>query len=105
MRGALRQRLMEVGITQKWLSLSFATWIKWNETREYVGKLVEHWKEEKEKTKAMDNSGSNDIGEGGVGGRLQPQLERAANEKLLDHGRGGVNWVVGTNWNIGEGLC
>ena len=51
-----------MGITQKWLSLFFATRIKLNETMEYVGKSVEHWKDEQEKTEAVANSSNNNTG-------------------------------------------
>jgi len=87
--GAIKNRSVEMGITQKWSSLSFATRSRWNETTEKVGESVQHFKEEHEKKKAVANSNGEEVG--GVAG-LQPQLE-ATKEKVVESWTGGVNWV------------
>eukprot|EP00581_Thalassiosira_minuscula_P015328 CAMPEP_0183719612 /NCGR_PEP_ID=MMETSP0737-20130205/12467_1 /TAXON_ID=385413 /ORGANISM="Thalassiosira miniscula, Strain CCMP1093" /LENGTH=380 /DNA_ID=CAMNT_0025949333 /DNA_START=9 /DNA_END=1151 /DNA_ORIENTATION=+ len=99
--GAMRQRTTEIGIAQKWSSLSSVTKTKWNESKEKVGENIEHWKEEQERKKALANSGAGDAaaangGAGGVGDPATEKLKKdleATKEKVVESWTGGVNWV------------
>ena len=85
--GSIQRRTTEMGIAEKWSSLSAQAGEKIRETREKAGEGVEHWKEEQEKKRALANAGG-----GENGGGLAPQLE-GAREKVVEGWNGGVGWM------------
>lgn len=102
--GNIKQRTVEMGVAQKWSSVTSAVGSRWNETRESVGRDVGHWKEEQERKKAVANAQGNadyaggniTNGEAGIGGGMQMNAEQqleGAKEKVVESWTGGVNWV------------
>jgi len=88
--GSIKQRSTEMGITQKWSSISSKVGSKWNETREQVGGSVEQWKEEQERKRAAVNL---EGGGGAAGGGGLPLDLEGTKEKVVESWTGGVNWV------------
>eukprot|EP00571_Detonula_confervacea_P013901 CAMPEP_0172304198 /NCGR_PEP_ID=MMETSP1058-20130122/5632_1 /TAXON_ID=83371 /ORGANISM="Detonula confervacea, Strain CCMP 353" /LENGTH=326 /DNA_ID=CAMNT_0013015323 /DNA_START=11 /DNA_END=991 /DNA_ORIENTATION=+ len=97
--GSIKQRSTEMGITQKWSSLSSKVGSKWHETSAQVGESVEHWKEEQEKKRALANSSNgNNNDYNGEAAREQQQQQfqqnlEGAKEKVVERWTGGVSWV------------
>ena len=99
--GSIKQRTTELGITEKWSSLSSKVGAKLNETKENV----EHWKEEQEKKKALANSNISNGGEGGqqqmikqpiINEQQKEQIQQnieATKEKVKEGWAGGMNWL------------
>lgn len=98
--GSIKARSTEMGITQKWSSLSSKVGNKWQETSVQVGESVEHWKVEQEKKRALANAnnGNDNYGEATREQQQQQQqqfqqnLERSK-EKVVESWTGGVSWV------------
>ena len=98
--GSIKQRSTELGVTEKWSSLSLKVGAKLNETKANV----EHWKEEQEKKKALANSNISNGGEGQQQTTKQPiineqqkeQIQQnieATKEKVKEGWTGGMNWL------------
>mmetsp|Transcript_6901 Transcript_6901/g.17000 ORF Transcript_6901/g.17000 Transcript_6901/m.17000 type:complete len:354 (-) Transcript_6901:85-1146(-) len=94
--GSIQRKSTEMGIAQKWSSLSSVVGSKWSETKEKAGVSVEQWKEDQERKRAMANAGASYNGGEGGGGQKKEQLQReleVAKEKVVEGWTGGVNWV------------
>lgn len=82
--GSIKDRTAEMGISERWSSISSAVGAKWNETTQHVGENVEHFKAEQEKKRAMANANG--------APQLKPQFEDAK-EKVVSGWNKGLGWV------------
>ena len=82
--GSIKDRTAEMGISERWSSISSAVGAKWSETAQHVGENVEHFKAEQEKKRAMANANG--------APQLKPQFEDAK-EKVVSGWNKGLGWV------------
>lgn len=85
--GSIVNKSTEMGIGERWSSISSAVGTKWNETAQHVGENVEHFKAEQEKKRALANANG-----GAAAPQLKPQLEDAR-VKVVSGWNKGLGWV------------